>query len=63
MVGCVLGQLKPSELYIFKCGKGLGLLPGPFPTAKNVELLGLYPIQNARTHLHTRECPPSTRTL
>ena len=24
MVGCVLSQLKPSELYILSCGKGLG---------------------------------------
>ena len=31
MVGCVLSQLKPSELYILSCGKGLGLRPGPFP--------------------------------
>ena len=33
MVGCDLSQLKPSELYILS-----------FSTAKNVELLGLYPI-------------------
>ena len=33
MVGCVLSQLKPSELYILS-----------FEKAKNVELLGLYPI-------------------
>ena len=43
MVGCVLSQLKPSELYILSCG-----WPRPsvsaFPTAKSVELLGLYPI-------------------
>ena len=25
MVGCVLSQLEPSELYILSCGKGLGL--------------------------------------
>ena len=31
MVGCVLSQLKPSELYIRSCGKGLGFRPGPFP--------------------------------
>ena len=31
MVGCVLRQLKPSELYIFSCGKGHGLRPRPFP--------------------------------
>ena len=87
MVGCVLSQLKPSELYILSCGKGRGLRPRPFPqlrlliirdphygrmcfksvktlgalhsslwkrprpsasvfsTAKNVELLGIYPIR------------------
>ena len=37
MVGYVLSQLKPSDLYILSCGLGLGL-----STAKNVELLGLY---------------------
>ena len=37
MVGCVLSQLKPSELYILICGKGLGF--------EIVKLLGLYPIQ------------------
>ena len=31
MVGCILSQLKPSELYIFSCGKGRGLRPRPFP--------------------------------
>ena len=35
MVGCVLNQLRPSELFILSCGK-----------AKNVELIGLYPIRN-----------------
>ena len=30
MVGCVLSQLKPSELYILSCGKGHGLRPRPF---------------------------------
>ena len=33
MVGCVLSQLKPSEFYILSC------------EAKNLELLGLYPIR------------------
>ena len=36
MVGCVLSQLKPSERYILRCGKGLG-------SAKNVAHRGLYP--------------------
>ena len=27
MVGCVLSQLKPSELYILSFEKGLGLYP------------------------------------
>ena len=47
MVECVLIQLKPSDLYIISFEKGLGLRPRPFSTAKNVELFGLYPIQNA----------------
>ena len=46
MVGCVLSRLKRSGLYILSWGKGLGLRPRSFFTAKNVELLGLYPIQN-----------------
>ena len=29
MVGCVLSQLKPSELYILSFEKGLGLRPRP----------------------------------
>ena len=44
MVGYVLSQLKPSELYILSCGKGRGLQTSAFATAKNLELLGLYPI-------------------
>ena len=39
MVGCVLSQLKPLELYILSCGKGRG--------RKNVDLLEFYPIHNA----------------
>ena len=31
MVGCVLSQLKPSELYILSCEKGRGRRPRPFP--------------------------------
>ena len=41
MVGCVLSQLKPSELYFLRCGSA-----SAFFTAKNVELLGLHPIQS-----------------
>ena len=42
MVGCVLiSQLKPEELYILSF------------TAKNVELLGLYPIRNTERSSHT----------
>ena len=41
MVGCVLSQLKHSELYILSCGKGLGPSASAFSTAKNVEILGL----------------------
>ena len=39
MVRCVLSQLKPEELYILSCGKR------PRPSAKNVEVLGRYPIR------------------
>ena len=42
MVLCVLRQLKPSELYIISFEKGLA---SALLKAKNVELLGLYPIQ------------------
>ena len=31
MLGCVLSQSKPSELYILSCGKSLGLRPRLFP--------------------------------
>ena len=44
MVGCVLSQLKPSELYILAVWKASA---SAFPTAKNVELLGLYRIRNS----------------
>ena len=44
MVGCVLSQLKPSELYFFSCGKNLAKA---FSTAKNVQLLGLYSMHKA----------------
>ena len=44
MVGYVLSQLKPSELYIPSCKKVLGPSASAFSTPKNVELLGLYPI-------------------
>ena len=38
MAGCILSQLKPSQLYILR------ISASAFSTAKNVELLGLYPI-------------------
>ena len=41
MVGCVLSQLKPSELYTFLAVEKASA----FSTAKNVELLVLYPIR------------------
>ena len=41
MVGCVLSQLKPSGFYILSCRKASA---STFFTAKNVELLELYPI-------------------
>ena len=44
MFGCLLRQLKPSEFYILSCEKG----PRPSAliifSAKNVELLWVYPI-------------------
>ena len=45
MVGCVLSQLKPSELYILICEKGLGLRPQPFSQLRM--FLGLYFIRNS----------------
>ena len=44
MVGCVLSQLKPSELNILIAVKKA--LASAFSTAKNVELRGLYPIHH-----------------
>ena len=46
MVRCILSQLKPSELYILSCGKDHGPSASAFPTAKNVEPLGLHPIDH-----------------
>ena len=43
MVGCVLRQLKPSELYILSHGKSLGLRPRPFPQLRMFVML--YPIR------------------
>ena len=45
MVECVLSPLKRSE--ILSCGKA-----SAFSTAKNVELLGLYPRLRDETMLH-----------
>ena len=45
MFGCVLSQLKPSELYILSCENSLGFRPRTLFTAENVELIGLYSIQ------------------
>ena len=45
MVGCVLSQSKPSEFSTLTCEKVIGLRPRTFSTAKNGELLGLYPIR------------------
>ena len=42
MLGCVLSQLKPSELNILIFKKGLG--PRPRPFSKLRMFLGLYPI-------------------
>ena len=40
MAGCVLSQLKHSELYILSCGKGLGLPPLPFPQLRMLRSSG-----------------------
>ena len=56
MVDCVLGQLKPSKLYILSCGKNLGLRPRRLPQLR-IELLGLYPILT--THSGFNAEPPS----
>ena len=50
MVGCVLSQLKPSELYILSLA--VKNTPTLF-TAKTVELLGLYRICNIHTIFYT----------
>ena len=50
MIGCVLSQLKPSQLYILSCEKGLGSA-STFFTAKNVALRELYPIRNPHLEL------------
>ena len=47
MVGCVLSQLKPSELYILSCVKGFDRLA--YRTAKNVQLFAIYPIHTSST--------------
>ena len=46
MVWCVLSQVKPSELYILSCEKGLGLRPWPLSQLRM--FLGLYPIHNTK---------------
>ena len=48
MVGCVLSQLKPSELYIL-ASKKARLSASALFTAKNLEFLRLYPILKAYT--------------
>ena len=45
MVGCVLSRLKLSEAYILSFEKASDFVLG-LCKAKNVELLGLYPIHN-----------------
>ena len=44
MVGCVLSQFKPSELYIVSCEKAIGFRPRSFSQLRM--FLGLYPILN-----------------
>ena len=47
MFGCVLSQLKPSQLHIPSREKKPRPSASDFSTAKNIELLGLYPIMFA----------------
>ena len=47
MVGCVLSQLKPFEALHSWLWKKARPSASVFPTAKNVELLGLYPIDHS----------------
>ena len=49
MVGCVLSQLNPRGSSFLAVEKALGLLPRTFSTARNVEILRLYPIHIAPT--------------
>ena len=46
MIGCVLSQLKPSDLYKYLAMEKASAFDGllAFSTAKNVEVLGFYPI-------------------
>ena len=48
LVGCVLSQLKPSELYILSFEKNPRSSASALFKGKNVELFGLYPIRNAK---------------
>ena len=57
MIGCVLSQLKPSELYILSCASA-----SAFFTAKNIELLGLYPIQKHQSYTPNGFTEPDTST-
>ena len=50
-----LSQLMPSGFSILSCEKGLRLRPRTFFTAKNGELLGLYPIHNLLCYSSFRE--------
>ena len=52
MVGCVLSQLKPSELHILR--------PRPFP---QLALLGLYPIPNLIAHTAISNLPAANLRL
>ena len=47
MFGCVLSKLNSSSFAILSFEIIIGLQPRTFFTAKNEELLGLYPIRNA----------------
>ena len=63
MVRCVLSQLKLSELYILSSEKRLGLRPRPFFKAKNVELLGLYPIHRRHVIVLLRVISATLRAI
>ena len=54
MVECVLSQLKPWELYIRSCEKGLGLRPRPFSQLRMWSSSGICAIYAVATSMARR---------